>query len=168
MSNRKPVKEVELKEVNNIDTNLDEITNVEEYIYQVIGNEGFYNLNKVNENKDDVNYDFISVSLKINDEEFFKIVESDGESCKSSAGLYQQSLFERYIEAKKEKDLGYLHDIFEKAIEFNENMKRIKKLKKNKAFMEQWRENVGRTSPEFELKNTGSMRKINIIESLTM
>lgn len=168
MLNRKQTKEQSVQEVNNIETDLDEITNVEEYIYQIIGNNGFYGLNKTSENTERINYDFISVRKEISEEEFFRIVNSDGKRCRPSAGLYQQSLFGRYLEAKKEEDFGYIHDIFEKAIEFKNNMEKIKKLKKNKAFMREWRNNVGKTSPEFELKNSGSMRKINIIENISM
>lgn len=164
MSNKKQLK---IKEETSIETNLDEITNVEEYISQIVGNKGFYELNTQQNNNENV-YDFISINKEITDEEFLEIVDSNGKRCKRSAGLYQQSLFDRYLEAKKEQDLGYIHDIFEKAIEFRNNLERIKKLKENKSFMKEWRQNVGRTSPEFELKNTGSMRKINIIESLTM
>lgn len=176
MTNKKTVKEVSITEVNNnIETSLDEITNVEEYISQIIGNCNFYKLNDLTDydssytNKDEKTYDFISVTAEtINDQEFFEIVDSNGKECKKTSGLYQQSLFSRYLEAKEQDDWGYIHDIFQKAIEYRDNLERIKELRKNKKFMKEWRQNVGKINPESELKNTGSMRKIHIIESLSM
>lgn len=168
---KKAVKKLGIQEVNNIETSLDEITNIEEYISQIVESGDFYKLNSDSalKNEDEKVYNFISVAtITINDEEFFTIVEADGKKCKKSAGLYQQSLFSRYMQAKDENDPGYIRDIFEKAVEYRNNLERIKELKKNKNFMNEWRQNVGRINPESELKNTGSMRKIHIIESLSM
>ncbi len=179
MTRKKTVKEVSVLDINkNIETTLDEITNVEEYIYQIVGNNGFYTPanpvqtsggNAVFINNEENEYGFISVASEtISEKEFLEIVDSDGKRCGKSAGLYQQSLFSRYLQAKEEQDQGYIQDIFEKAIEFRDNLERIKKLRENKAFMKEWRQNIGRVTPESELKHSGSMRKINIIESLSM
>ncbi|MBQ4122394.1 hypothetical protein IJD44_01530 [bacterium] len=176
MGNKKVVKEVKVQEITNIETSLDEITNMEEYISQIVGNGNFYNLNKeetpqntIVVREEEKSFGFISVVANtISEEEFLAIVDADGKRCKRSAGLYQQSLFSRYMAAKKEEDYGYIQDIFEKAVELRDNLERVTELKKNKSFMKEWRQNVGRVNPESELKNSGSMRKIHIIESLSM
>lgn len=179
MANKKTVKEVSVLNVkNDIEADLYEIADVEQYISQIVETKEFYQFEKIKnytENNSSIveentnSYEFVSVNTEtITKEEFFEIVESNEKRNFATAGLYQQSLFGRYLEAVKENDQGYIQDIFEKAVDFRDNMERIKQLRKNSNFMKEWRQNVGRTSPESELKRTGSMRKINIIEQMSM
>lgn len=177
-SKEKKVKVIEANK--NIETNLNEITNIENYISQIISEDSFDKLdgltNRKSKNRnyfkyEDKYYDFISLDIdstqieenSISEKEFFKIVESNNKRSYKTAGRYQQSLFSHYMKAKSENDEGYIYDIFRKAIILRKNINKVKKLQKNKLFMKAWRRNFGRINPITELKSSGNMRKIEII-----
>ncbi len=168
----------------NIETNLNEITNIENYISQIISDDSFDKLDNLTNQKsknrtyfkyEENYYDFISLDLDslaeykdtISEKEFFKIVEANNKRIFKTSGKYQQSLYSHYKQAKEENDEGYISDIFKKAIILKNNMNKVKQLQKNKFFMKEWRKNVGRINPITELKKTGNMRKIEIIKELT-
>ena len=136
-----------------------EINNIRDYVSDILENKELKLKNKKNE------YSFISVNKEINEEEFLKIVNAGKRCIHKNAGLYQESLYGKYIEAKKEKDEGYIKDIFEKAIIYRENLNEIKQLHSNNRFMKEWRKNFGKITPESILKRTGKMNYINLIKN---
>ena len=62
-----------------------------------------------------------------------------------------------------EQDLGYLQDVFEKAVKLRDNIITAKSLMLNSRFRKEWRRNFGNVTPVSILRETGSMRQINII-----
>ena len=149
--------EADVKEINNINAL---VADLEEEKIQITNE-------KIDIENKTIN--FISVNRnEINEKEFLKIVEANKKHSYKRAGLYQQSLFERYLDAKEMNDDGYIQDIFEKAVELKENFETINKLKENKAFRKEWKKNFGKITPESILKRTGSMRLINIIKNSSM
>lgn len=140
---------------NGIDTNANEINAIGSMLSD------FSDFITINEN-------LIFDENQICESEFLNIVEANKKHSYKRAGLYQQSLFGRYLEAKKEKDDGYIHDIFEKAVCLRNNLNEIKKLMEVKAFRKEWRKNFGKITPESILKRTGSMRLINTIKNTVM
>ncbi len=104
--------------------------------------------------------------ILITESEFFKIIGVNKKGIYKNAGKYQESLYDNYKKALKENDKGYISDILIKAIIFKGHENLIKILMKNKEFMKKWHSNCGRISPMTILKNTGSIRKIEIIKEL--
>lgn len=183
MSSEKNKKTKVLEINNNIETSLNEITNVEKLITKIIGDENFDKLNNLtnrqSKNKNALNledncYEFISVDIDtiepysnlITEKEFFNIVEANKKRSYKRAGIYQQSLYSRYIEAKREQDSGYIKDILNKAIILRKNINETETLMRNKPFMREWRRNFGKVSPIYILKKTGKMKQINIIRRM--
>ena len=179
---KKKTKVIELNK--DVETSLNEITNIENYISQIISEDNFNKLNnltvKENKNKkyfkyEENYYDFIALDIDslekynntLSEKEFFKIVEANEKRNYKRAGIYQQSLYSHYKQAKKEKDEGYIKDILRKAIIFKNNMNKTKQLETNKKFMKEWRKNVGRINPTTLLKTTGKMRQIEIIQEMS-
>ena len=74
-------------------------------------------------------------------------------------------LLEKYLEAKNENDLGYMQDILTKAMAFENCLSYTKILSKNKRFLREWKENIREFTPLAEVKNTGNLKKINIIRN---
>ena len=103
-------------------------------------------------------------STILSEKEFFNIVGVVKRGISKKSGKYQESLYSYYLQAKKEKDIGYISDILNKAVIFRNNLNYIKTLQNKKAFMKEWRKNFGKISPAEHFKNTGSLRMINIIK----
>ena len=57
----------------------------------------------------------------------------------------------------------YILDILNKAIVFENNLNYVKVLMNDKSFMKAWRRNFGKESPINIFKESGNLRKINII-----
>ena len=166
----------------NIEEKLEETNSIEKYIGDVLELDNFNGLNYLKNNNVSKDYkvegledaEFVSVdidalapySISITEKEFFKIVGANKNSIGKRSGLYQESLYGKYLEAKALKDKGYLTDVLKRAIVLENNMKLVKILMRNKKFMSEWRKNMGEISPMFELKNSGSLNKINIIRSM--
>lgn len=151
---------------------------VENYVCKILEAENFNGLNYLRARKSTNNniirsgdYEFISVdtsafapySTNISEKEFLKIVEANIEEPHKRSGRYQRHLFSNYKRAVELEDNGYIEDTLKKAIELKQNMTYAKVLMKNKRFMKEWRRNFANYTPLAELKDSGRMRKINII-----
>ena len=176
----------ETKTICELDTSLD---NVERFIGNVLEDESFNELNYLQVQKtNSLNFnilskdtnllteaEFITLDIDsmapytklISEKEFFKIVGAGKNGIFKNSGLYQESLYNHYIEAKLECDAGYIEDVLSKAVILSNNIKFVKYLMQDRIFMREWRRNFGNVSPLFELKNSGSLRKINIVKNLT-
>ena len=150
---------------NNIEAKIEDINEISAFISNLEDNKLDFT-NETTIRFENENIGFISINKnEISEKEFLQIVEANKKRSYKKAGLYQQSLFERYLEAKSLQDDGYIKDIFEKALNFKQNLEKIKELKVNKAFKKEWNKNFGKITPESVLKRTGSMRLINVIEN---
>ncbi len=170
------------KKVTIIEGEVNKIENyVEEYVCQILENENFDSLNHLQANKrenknlknsnnvDD--FTFISkdkdslspYSSLITEKEFYNIVEANEKDCYKNSGIYQQCLYSNYKYAVEINDKGYIKDVLEKAIIFNHNKGFVKALMSDKKFMKEWRRNFANYTPLAELKNTGTLKRINII-----
>lgn len=178
--------------IDNIDVNLEKISGVENYISQILAEDGFYKMNvSRNRKSENLNKKIYKQNIKIKDKnneeieficldensllpysnlitekEFYKIVGVRNKKLLKSCGKYQESLYSNYLEAKKEQDEGYISDILQKAVVFQNNLNYVKTLSKNKKFMKEWRKNFGKETPTKVFKNNGSLRKINIVHEL--
>ncbi len=167
-----------------LEFDLSEVETVENAIQKVLKDDGFNSINNLlssNYTKCDNdllkisgvngNLEFISVDINalapysnlLSEKEFFKIVGLTKAGLSKRSGNYQQKLYLNYLEAKENKDEGYISDILNKAIVFRNNLNYIKSLCKKPAFMKEWRKNFGNESPVKLFKNTGCLRQINII-----
>ena len=114
---------------------------------------------------------FISINKKvlapyvntISEEKFFNIIGLKKKGLSKKSGKYQESLYSHYIRAIAEEDNGYIEDVLNKAIVFENNLNYIKKLTKNKKFMKEWRKNFRDESPLEIFKNSGNLKLINVI-----
>lgn len=165
-----------------IETSLSEISNVENYISNILENENFDRLNHLKGQKSlnstviikNATAEFITIDIDslspyselITEKEFFRIVGSNGKTIYKRSGHYQEHLFCNYMKAKEEQDKGYIEDVLRKAIVFDYNSKYVKSLSENKKFMREWKKNFGKCSPLFEFKNSGSLKKINTIKNI--
>lgn len=169
---------------NKIEINLNEISDVENIITDVLEQDNFLNLdyeleteteqfglfNPIFEEEEDIT--FITVNkdaLKpyvnsITEKEFFKIVGITKKGLSARSGRYQESLYGHYIQAVAENDAGYISDVLNKAIKFENNMKIVRSLSKNKTFMKEWRKDFGKESPLNILKHYGNLNLINIVK----
>ncbi|MBE7704228.1 MAG: hypothetical protein E7Z90_00280 [Cyanobacteria bacterium SIG29] len=175
MKNKKTVCEID------IETSLNEVNNLENYIGNFLDNENFSKLNYLSDeeerqsiNIDDTTAEFVSIDIDslapysklITEKEFFKIVgSSNGKTINKRSGLYQESLFGHYLEAKALKDEGYIEDVLKKAVILKYNESYVKSLMNSKKFMKEWRKNFGNFSPLKELRQSGNLRKINTIKN---
>ena len=170
------------KNVTVIESEVNKIENyVENYVCQILENENFDAMNHLQARKSEnrnlknsncvEDFTFISKDIDsltpysslITEKEFYKIVEANDKDCYRRSGIYQQCLFSNYKYAVEIKDNGYIEDVLKKAIIFNHNRTFVKALMQNKKFMKEWRRNFANYTPLAELKNTGSLKRINII-----
>lgn len=165
-----------------IETTLAEVSNIENYICNILENENFDGLNHLKGQKSTNNAitvkntvaEFVAIDVDslapysnlISEKEFLRIVGSNGKTIYKRSGHYQESLFSNYLKAKEEQDKGYIEDVLRKAVVFQHNLKYVKALSKDRKFMHEWRKNFGKISPIFELKNSGSLKKINTVKNL--
>ena len=183
MAKKKLTKDLNITE--RIEASLEEVTSVENYIENVLTDDNFMKLNilqnrqnseicetskrnvfNANEDIEFISIDSNSLSAykkSISEKEFYKIIGFKDGKLSSRSGLYQESLFGHYLEAKEEQDAGYIKDVLDKAVVFQNNLEYIKTLMTNKRFMEEWRKDFGKISPLSVFKENGSLRKINII-----
>ena len=180
MQDKKAAKIFDIKE---IDLKLDEMEVVESIISDILKNENFYNMNylqnqhiadktslnfKIAPNK---NAEFISIDKNsiapysniMSEDEFYKIVGKTKKGLSKKSGKYQKNLYEYYINAVKEQDEGFIADVLVKALIFENNLNYVKHLMKKKKFMKEWQKNFGKKSPADEFKQSGNLKKINII-----
>lgn len=166
----------------NIEACLNEITNVENFISQIVRDDGFDKLKTANDRCSQsvvqsregiISFDFISMDLSnvfdstsISEAEFFRIVGANKSRIYKNSGAYQERLYSNYMQALDEQDLGYVKDVFEKAVKLRDNIITARALMLNKEFKREWRRNFGNITPVAVLKATGSMRQINTIWSL--
>lgn len=183
---------VKTLDISNIEISLNEVNTVESYISQILIEDNFNKLNYLQNRKsqnecstylqpslriqsDNGNLEFISVDMNafapystiMSEQEFFRIVGVTKKGISARSGKYQESLYSFYLEALKEEDEGFISDILNKAVVFENNLNYVKRLAKNKSFMKEWRKNFGNESPINMFKNSGSLRKINIINDRT-
>lgn len=151
---------------------------VENYVCKILEAENFNTLNYLrarrSENKNIIrsgDMTFLSIdtdalapySTNISEKEFLKIVEANIEKPHKRSGRYQRHLFSHYKKALELEDNGYIEDTLKKAIELRQNITYARVLMRNKRFMKEWRRNFANYTPIAELKDSGRMRKINII-----
>ncbi len=162
----------------NIETNFDEVKNIENYISDIIRNDKIlknnnkeFGLNKTIFGQKSKNIEFITLNKEtkvyadITEKEFLRIVGVVKNKSYRNEG-YQKSLYSNYLKAKSENDTGYIKDVFEKAIQLKKDINTVKRLMKNEKYMKEWKRNMGRISPLKEVKRTGSLKKINLIKNL--
>lgn len=101
----------------------------------------------------------------ISEREFFSIVGYKNGRVSLRSGYYQKKLLSNYFQAKKEKDFGYIRDVLEKAIMLDNYIKYGKVISKNRKFMKEWKRNITEFSPLETIKNSGNIRKINVIRN---
>ena len=140
-----------------------EINNIENYVSEMLEQTSFEHLVQPKEthrsNDFFKNAEFISVNEEVilTEEEFFNIVDVRNRRLSSSAGRYQKSLYCHYMQARKERDEGYRRDVLLKARNLRDNLREAEELMQNEAFMNEWRNSVGRISPIRDLKENGRM-----------
>lgn len=180
MDARDTINSIDVFEFNNlIEAELSEITAVDSFINSILKEDNFEALNTLTLNRrENVNnlfqsqFNFISTDIDslnndlITEREFFEIVECSENRVYKRAGRYQEMLYGHYMQAKREEDQGYIRDVLNKAIALKNNIIEVKMLMKNKRYMKEWRKNIGDISPLEELKNSGDMRKLNLIKDL--
>ena len=139
-----------------LEFDLSSVETVKNAVSKVLADDGFNSLNNILQvnnkpsNKFDLklsgvegNLEFISVnkdfaapySKILSEKEFFKIVGLTKNGLSKRSGKYQESLFSNYLEAKDEQDNGYINDIFNKAVVFQNNLNYVKALMKKPSFM---------------------------------
>ncbi len=174
------------KTVFDVSIDFNEVNAVENIISKILDEDNFNKLNNLQNNQNssyfninsglkivenNENIEFIAVdkdniapySQIISEKEFFKIVGRTKKGLSKRSGKYQESLYEFYIKAVQEADNGFISDVLNKAVIFNNNLNYVKSLTKNKKFMSEWRKNFGKETPVNIFKNSGNLRKINII-----
>ncbi len=164
---------------NNIEISFDEINTVENFISEILVEDNFYKLNSILQNEETEKYgyfnaEFITVnkdslapySNTISEKKFFKIIGVNKLGFSKRSGKYQESLYSHYIRAVAENDTGYISDILNKAMVFENNLNYVKVLMNDKSFMKEWRKNFGKENPVNVFKESGNLRKINIINEL--
>ncbi len=181
-------KSVKTKEKSNIDINSTEINLVENYISQILAENNFNKLNDIQNQKNNNiegkdfesifkieskngEIEFITInknslapySTIMSEEKFFKIIGKTKKGLSKKSGKYQASLYSFYMKAVSEKDEGFISDVLNKAIVFENNLNYVKMLMKKRTFMREWKKNFGKESPIKIFKDSGSLRKINII-----
>ncbi len=181
-------KSVKTGEIQNLGINSTEISTVENYISQILFEDNFNKLNNLQNRKslnsndkifeskfriasDNGNIEFISVDINslapystiISEEKFYEIIGKTKKGLSKRSGKYQESLYSYYLKAINEKDDGFISDVLSKAVVFENNLNYVKMLMKNKKFMKEWRKNFGKESPIKIFKESGNLRKINII-----
>lgn len=171
-----------------METSLEEANSIEKYIDASLEMDNFNSLNYMqiqelggngisicNRETNTVHQaEFITIDIDslapystlITEKEFYRIVGATKKSIGKRSGLYQEKLYARYKEAKAEEDKGYIEDVLRKAIVLENNFKFVKCLMADKRFMKEWRKCYGKQNPLFELKNSGSLRKINFVKNL--
>lgn len=168
----------------NIEANLNEFNNIEKLLPNIFMEENFNRLNYLQSTKTDFTFktnisiidneekiDFVSVNSSslapfariLEKERFLKIVGATKKGISKRSGKYQESLYGYYLCALKENDEGFLSDILNKAVIFENNLNFVKALMRSKSFMKVWRKNFGKESPLHIFKNTGNLRKINMV-----
>ena len=163
----------------NVETCLNEITSAENFISNIVKDDNFDKLSCVQERQsldlvrsraDILTFDFVSLDFStlftestITESEFFRIVGANKDRIYKNSGAYQERLYANYLQALREQDLGYLQDVFEKAVKLRDNIITAKSLMLNSRFRKEWRRNFGNVTPVSILRETGSMRQINII-----
>ena len=161
--------------------NIKEINSLETFINDAMEQTDFSLLNKMIKdeevslciNLEKTTGEFISLEREniepyantISEREFFKIVGYKNNKLSKRSGRYQEILLERYLEAKKENDLGYMQDILTKAMSFENCLNYTKILSKNKRFLREWKDNIDEFTPLGEVKHTGNLKKINFIRN---
>ena len=177
MGNKKAGLDITLKQ------NIEKDLNIESYISEILDNTNFDSLNflRIHESEKNrklieanglENAEFISVDIDsiapyssmITEKEFFKIVGANAKTIYKRSGKYQESLYSNYLEAKMEQDKGYIVDVLAKAITLRNNIEYAQSLTKDVKFMREWRKNFGKETPVNDVKNSGSLRRINIIK----
>ncbi len=168
----------------NIEASLNEFNNIETLLPNIFMEENFNRLNYLQQKNTEFTFktkisiidneeqiEFVSVNSNsltpftkiISKEKFLKIVGATKKGISKRSGKYQESLYGYYLCALKENDEGYLSDILNKAVIYENNSKFIKALMRNKGFMKEWRRNFGKETPLNTFKNCGNLRKINMI-----
>lgn len=161
--------------------NIKEINSLEAFINDSMEKTDFSLLNKMIKdeevslciNLEKTTGEFISLEREnfepyvntISEKEFFRIVGYKNNKLSKRSGRYQEFLLEMYLAAKKENDLGYMQDVLTKAMAFENNLNYTKILSKNKRFLREWKENIDEFTPLSEIKNTGNLKKINLIRN---
>ena len=187
MSDKKAEK---IFDISDVELELNNTNNVENIISRILAEDNFNRLNYLqnkkgaNESKslfktdikifnNEENLEFVTVNNNslapyaqiMNEKEFFKIMGCTKKGLSKRSGKYQESLYGYYNEAVAAKDEGYISDILTKAVVFENNLNYVKSLMKNKRFMKEWRKNFGKESPVTIFKNSGNLRKINIVKN---
>lgn len=168
----------------NIEANLNEFNNIEKLLPNIFAEENFNRLNYLQPAKTDFTFktkisivdneeqiDFISINSSslapfakiLEKEKFLKIVGATKKGISKRSGRYQESLYGYYLCALKENDDGFLSDILNKAVIFENNANFVKTLMRNKSFMKEWHRNFGKETPLNVFKNSGNLRKINMV-----
>ena len=166
-----------------LNKNIEKDLNIESYIGEILDNTNFDSLNflRIHESEKNrklieanglENAEFISVDIDsivpyssmITEKEFFKIVGANAKTIYKRSGKYQESLYSNYLEAKMEQDKGYIVDVLAKAITLRNNIEYAESLTKDVKFMREWRRNFGKETPVNDVKNSGSLRRINIVK----
>ena len=129
--------------------NIKEINSLETFINDAMEKTDFSLLNKMIQdevslciNLEKTTGEFISIERgniepyanTISEKEFFRIVGFKNNKLSKRSGRYQEILLEKYLEAKRENDLGYMQDVLTKAMSFENNLNYTKILSKNKRF----------------------------------
>ena len=161
---------------NNIEIEFDEINTVENFISEILVEDNLYKLNSIIRDEETEKYsyfnaEFITINKEaiapysntISEKEFFKIVGVNKTGFSKKSGKYQESLYSHYIRAVAENDNGYILDILNKAMVFENNLNYVKTLMNDKSFMKEWRKNFGKEKPINVFKESGNLRKINIV-----
>lgn len=155
---------MEIKQkINDFIIDVTDVNSIENYISEIINPTKNLILEK-NE------ISFVSVVDKnvISEKEFLEIVDMKRNKVTSKTGAYQEKLYGNYMKALNENDNGYLNDVLNKAVELKNNLLIVRSLMQNKLFMSIWHKNIGKISPLTELKNTGSMRRIELVKKLML
>lgn len=176
--------DIDILNFKNIEATLNELNKSDEYI-PVIMEDNYRRVNltqNLSENYefkktfslklDKVNLEFISVNSNsmapfaniINENDFLKIVGATKKGISKRSGRYQESLYGYYLRALNESDEGFLSDVLNKAVIFDNNLKYVKSLMKNKIFMKEWRRNFRKETPVNIFKNNGNLKSINMIK----
>lgn len=165
----------------NLKMNIKELNSLETFINKAMEQTDFSQLNKLIKedelaiciNLEKTTGEFVSLDREniqpyantISEKEFYKIIGYRNNKLSKRSGHYQEILLEKYLEAKKENDFGYIQDILTKAMSLENNINYAKFISKNKRFIREWKDNITDCTPLDEVKNTGSIKKINTIRN---
>jgi hypothetical protein len=186
---KKSNKTINIKDME-LEFNIEEMNNLENYITHILVEDNFNKLNhlqnqnhntrknarqknnfKLVENNDGIA--FISVDINslepytntISESEFFNIVGANSKGLSAHSGKYQESLYSFYLEAKSLADEGYISDVLNKAMVFQNNLEYVEALARDKNFMKAWHQNCGKESPIRAFKDSGNLRRINMVKA---